>query len=318
MISVHDLRKRFPGADALRGLTFEVAEGEIFGFVGPNGAGKTTTLRALATLLRPDAGGITVAGVDIARHPREARRVVGYMPDFFGVYDHLTAAEYLRFYAGCYGIRGARADRIAADLLELVQLAGKRDAQVNGLSRGMKQRLCLARALVHDPLVLLLDEPASGLDPRARVEMRDILRELRRMGKTIVVSSHILPELGEMCTVFGIIDAGRMVASGSLGDLLRAETRCRARVVVLGPRDQALARLAELGWEVSPAEADDAVEIAYPGTDEAAAELLAAIVGAGVRAVSFTPLRGDLESAFLQLTAGPPDGGQAVAGVPVP
>ncbi len=234
MIHVDGLTKAFTTTRALDGLSFDVAQGEIFGFVGPNGAGKTTSMRILAALMSPSSGVAVVDGVDVVAHPERVRTRIGYMPDFFGVYDQLTVAEYLAFYATCYRVPRARVQRTVSDLLELIGLPEKRDAAVDTLSRGMKQRLCLARALVHDPAVLLLDEPASGLDPRARVEMRELLRELQAMGKTIVVSSHILPELAEMCTVFGIIDRGRMVATGPLESLLGASSRRRARVQVSG------------------------------------------------------------------------------------
>jgi ABC-2 type transport system ATP-binding protein len=200
MIHVENLTKRYGNMQALAGMSFDVPAGEIFGFVGPNGAGKTTTLRILATLLEPAAGAATIDGIDVTADPHAIRDRIGFMPDFFGVYDQLTTAEYLAFYANCYRVPRGRWKQLVSDLLELINLTEKADAQVNSLSRGMKQRLCLARALVHDPKVLLLDEPASGLDPRARVEMRELLLELKRMGKTIIISSHILPELAEMCS----------------------------------------------------------------------------------------------------------------------
>src|SRR5207245_2445269 len=216
VIAVEALRKQYGGHAALRGLELNVPAGEIFGFVGPNGAGKTTTIRILATLTAADAGSATIGGIPVGQDPHGVRELIGYMPDFFGVYDRLTSEEYLEFYAACHGVARRRRRKVARDLLELVDLTDRTDDQVDTLSRGMKQRLCLARALVHDPQVLLLDEPASGLDPRARVEMRELIRELRRMGKTIFVSSHILPELEELCTWVGFIDDGRMLAAGPL------------------------------------------------------------------------------------------------------
>ena len=225
MISVEGLTKVYGHRTALDNVTFDVPRGEIFGFVGPNGAGKTTTLRILAALLEPTAGRAIVDGADVVQYPDRVHERLGYMPDFFGVYDQLTAAEYLDFYAACYRQPKARRKKIADDLLELVGLSDRRDQAVDTLSRGLKQRLCLARALVHDPAVLLLDEPASGLDPRARVEMREILKELQKMGKTIVISSHILPELTELCTMVGIIDQGRMRATGPVQDVIRQLTK---------------------------------------------------------------------------------------------
>ena len=220
IIKAEGLRKVYASTVALTDLSFEVPEGEVFGFIGANGAGKTTTLRILAGLTRPSGGWAEVDGVDVARERDRLHELVGYMPDFFGVYDSMTAAEYLAFYASCYRLPKHIVNRVVADLLELVHLSAKRDAQVDSLSRGMKQRLCLARALVNDPKVLLLDEPASGLDPRARSEMRELVRALREMGKTIVLSSHILPELAEMCSSYGIIHDGRMVAHGPAGAIL--------------------------------------------------------------------------------------------------
>ena len=213
-ITVEGLVKRYGRLTALDDVSFSVPGGSIYGFLGPNGAGKTTALRILATLLMPTEGKAWVAGEDVARHPARARRQMGYMPDFFGVYDDLTVREYMEFYAQAHGVPRAQWHKIIADLLELVDLGHKRDDFVETLSRGMKQRLGLARCLVHDPEVLLLDEPASGLDPRARVEMREVLREISRMGKAVLISSHILPELEDLSTEVGIIHQGRMVASG--------------------------------------------------------------------------------------------------------
>ncbi len=212
MISVTNLTKTYGSRIALDHVSFEVPKGEIFGFVGPNGAGKTTTIRILAALLEPSDGQALIDGADVTREPDLVHERLGYMPDFFGVYDQLTVSEYLHFYAACYRQPKARRQKIVNDLLELVGLPERRDQAVDTLSRGLKQRLCLARALVHDPAVLLLDEPASGLDPRARVEMREILKTLQGMGKTIVISSHILPELTELCSMVGIIDHGRIIA----------------------------------------------------------------------------------------------------------
>ena len=212
------LTKRFGSSLAVAGVDLDVGRGEIFGLVGPNGAGKTTTLRMLATLLVPSAGDAEVGGHSIRREPDAVRGVIGYMPDTFGVYDDMRVWEYLDFFGRCHGLSAARRRQMIRDLLELVDLAEKRDAYVQELSRGMQQRLCLAHALVHDPQLLLLDEPASGLDPRARVELRELLRELRGLGKTIVISSHILPELEELCTSVAIIDHGRLLASGRVED----------------------------------------------------------------------------------------------------
>lgn len=233
MLRVEGLVKRFGDVEAVKEVSFTVEPGAIYGFVGPNGAGKTTTLKIIATLLMPDAGRVFIGGTDALQNPGEARARLGYMPDFFGVYDNLKVDEYMHFYADCYGVPAAGRDRLIDSLLALVRLADKRGAYVDELSRGMKQRLCLARCLVHDPEVLILDEPASGLDPRNRVELREILLELRRRGKTILISSHILAELAELCTHIGIIHNGRMVASGPVEQIQR-EAGARVMEVRLG------------------------------------------------------------------------------------
>ena len=216
MLSLEKLTKKYGDFTALNGLSLEIADGQLHGFVGPNGAGKTTTMRILATLLKPTSGTATIDGVDVVRSGTEARRLIGYMPDFFGVYDSLKCWEYLDFYARCYRIPSADRKKMTERLLDLVQLSEKKDAFVDSLSRGMKQRLCLARSLIHDPKLLILDEPASGMDPRARAEMKTILRTLREMGKTVLISSHILPELSEMCDSLTILDHGQLVFSGSV------------------------------------------------------------------------------------------------------
>ncbi|OLD72421.1 MAG: ABC transporter [Chloroflexi bacterium 13_1_20CM_66_33] len=304
MITVQGLTKVYGSRTALDAVSFEVPKGEIFGFVGPNGAGKTTTLRILAALLEPTGGRAFVDGADVIQHPDLVHDRLGYMPDFFGVYDQLTATEYLDFYAACYRIPRARRKKIAADLLELVGLADRRDQSVDTLSRGLKQRLCLARALVHDPAVLLLDEPASGLDPRARVEMREILKELQRMGKTIVISSHILPELTELCTMVGIIDQGRMRATGPVQDVIRQLTSGRRlRIMVLGQRDEAVATLKTLPSIRTVDMINGAIEAEYEGDDATAASILQALTAASIRVSGFSQLDGGLEDAFLKATS---------------
>ena len=216
MLRIEHLTKNYGSFPALRDLSLEIPDGALHGFVGPNGAGKTTTMRILATLMKPTSGTAYVDGTDVVREGQKARRLVGYMPDFFGVYDNLKCWEYLDFYARCYRIGQTERKRMTRQLLELVQLADKENEYVEALSRGMKQRLCLARSLIHDPKLLILDEPASGMDPRARAEMKGILRTLREIGKTVMISSHILPELAEMCDSLTILDHGQLVFSGSV------------------------------------------------------------------------------------------------------
>jgi ABC-2 type transport system ATP-binding protein len=304
MISVERLTKIYGHRTALDAVSFEVPKGEIFGFVGPNGAGKTTTLRILAALLEPTAGRAFIDGADVSSQPDRVHERLGYMPDFFGVYDQLTAAEYLDFYAACYRQPKARRKKIADDLLELVGLMDRKDQAVDTLSRGLKQRLCLARALVHDPAVLLLDEPASGLDPRARVEMREILKELQKMGKTIVISSHILPELTELCTMIGIIDQGRMRATGPVKDVIqRLTSGRRLRITVLGQKDEAAAVLQPLTMVHAVTTVNGAIEAEYEGDDTTAASILQTLTAAGIKVSAFSQLDGGLEDAFLRATS---------------
>lgn len=303
MIAVEGLTKVYGRRPALDSISFEVPKGEIFGFVGPNGAGKTTTIRILAALLDPTAGRAFIDGADVVQHPDRVHDRLGYMPDFFGVYDQLTAGEYLDFYAACYRQPRLRRRKVADDLLELVGLADRREQSVDTLSRGMKQRLCLARALVHDPAVLLLDEPASGLDPRARVEMREILKELQQMGKTIVISSHILPELTELCSMIGIIDQGQMRATGPVQEVIRQLTAGRRlRISVLGKRDEAIGILKGLASVREVDVTNGSLEAAFEGDEATAASILQALIGGGIQVSGFTQLEGGLEAAFLRAT----------------
>ena len=317
-IAVRDLRKAYGRTQAVDGLSMAVAPGSIYGFVGPNGAGKTTTMRVLSTLLTPDTGSAELAGYDVLAHPSEVRAAIGYMPDFFGAYDNLTVSEYLDFYGAAYGVPAARRRHIIPELLELVDLAPKRHDLVEGLSRGMKQRLGLARCLVHDPRVLLLDEPASGMDPRARVEMREIVKELQRMGKTILISSHILMELAEMCTHIGIVNAGRVVAEGPVGVVLRSLTHGRVVLVTLLPGADPQAALAVARdhravtsvtvAEQPPGGADGAgpaLEVELEGDEAAMGDLLRALVEARAPVIGYAPLTSNLEEVFMRVTAAP-------------
>jgi ABC-2 type transport system ATP-binding protein len=240
MIETRDLTKMYGDLYALDRLTLKLERGDVYGFIGPNGSGKTTTMRILATLLNPTWGEATVAGYSIYNGAKEIRRLMGFMPDFFGVYDDMKVIEYLEFFAAAYRIQGAERRRKCEQVLELVDLGYKRDALATSLSRGMTQRLGLARVLLHEPQVLLLDEPASGLDPRARIEMRKLLRELRSMGKTILVSSHILPELADICNKIGIIEKGKLLFDGDVQAAIR-QVRQRAVMLVIVGDSQSLA-----------------------------------------------------------------------------
>ena len=312
IIETRGLVKAYGEDIAVAGVSLTIGPGEIFGLVGPNGAGKTTTMRILATLLAPTAGEARVCGISVLDDPIGVRRQIGYMPDFYGVYDDLRVWEYLDFFARCYGVSAGRRATMLGELLEIVGLSDKREAYVESLSRGMRQRLCLAHTLVHDPALLILDEPASGLDPRARVEMREILRELRGMGKTILVSSHILPELAEMCTSVGIIDRGRLLRAGAIRDI---ETSLRAgamlQVDVLGDEAAVAAARAWLAGaphvgEVLPAEAPSGTaarfEVPFDGGAPEQAELLRTMIAAGHAVSGFRQATSDLEEIFLKVT----------------
>lgn len=305
-IEIESMRKSYGRTVAVRHLAMHVPRGSVYGFVGPNGAGKTTTIRTLATLQRADAGTVRVAGIDVRKDPARVRDRVGYMPDFFGVYESLTVGEYLDFYGASHRIPGPRRRQLCDELLELVDLTDKRGESVEALSRGMKQRLGLARCLVHDPDVLLLDEPASGMDPRARIELREILRELCKLNKTILVSSHILPELAEMCTHIGIIRAGEMIAEGPVESVigsLSTGAHLRVRVLLAGQVAE-VARILEADPECENLEPDGdrAVVATFHGRDEDLAALLVRLQGAGVQLTGFGVEENTLEDVFLQIT----------------
>lgn len=305
MLIVENLTKKYGRLTAVDNLSLEVEEGAIFGFVGPNGAGKTTTMKILATLLAPTSGRAWIKGEEVIAHPGRIRQLVGYMPDFFGVYDDLKVEEYLNFYGASYGIPASRRQQIITDLLELVDLTHKRFAYVDSLSRGMKQRLCLARSLVNDPALLILDEPASGLDPRARVEMRELLKELKAMGKTIIISSHILPELSELCTHIGIMEAGQLVISGTNDEVLqRTRTGQSLEVRVL---DRAVEAESILKRELGLNEVcfyDYRCEVPFTGTDQDLSRILACLTSAAIPVVTFAEKRNNLEDIFMQVTKG--------------
>jgi ABC-2 type transport system ATP-binding protein len=306
MIEVVNFTKRYGDFVAVEDLSFSIGQGEVFGFIGPNGAGKSTTIRFLATLLRPTSGEGRVAGHSVVSDPMAVRRLIGFMPDDFGVYDGMKVWEFLDFFAVAYGIPVVYRKKIINEVLELLELTHKRDDYVNGLSKGMKQRLCLAKTLVHDPPVLILDEPASGLDPRARLEMKALLNELRGMGKTILVSSHILSELSDFCTSIGIIERGKLLAAGSIQEIQRQLRAHRVlKVQVLDDSTDRAAAVLRDDQSVRSVESyDHTVTAEFHGEDDAQARLLARLVGAGVTVQSFGEEPLTLEEVFMMITKG--------------
>ncbi|AKF07667.1 ABC transporter ATP-binding protein [Sandaracinus amylolyticus] len=306
MIRVEHVSHWFGSMQVLRDLSMHVPAGEIFGFIGPNGAGKTTTIRMMATLLEPDDGRVLVDGIDVVEAPAEVRKVLGFMPDAFGVYDRITVVEYLEFFAAAHGIGLGARERTVSAVMELTDLGPLRDRLVQTMSKGMRQRLGIARMLLHDPKVLILDEPANGLDPRARIEMRELIEELRSLGKTILLSSHILTELSDMCTSVAILEKGRLLAGGSvdaIGRTLKPERAVKIRV--LAPPADVEAILAR-GPEVLSVERDPdgAYKVQYRGSDETLADLVDHCVSQKLRLLRVEPDQNDLERIFLEVTKG--------------
>lgn len=310
MIKTTNLTKKYGDMYAIRGIDLELEEGDLFGFIGPNGAGKTTTMRIIATLLAPTYGEAYVCENSIYTDPKEIRRLVGYMPDFFGVYDDMTVIEYLEFFAAAYRIQGPERRKRCDEMLEVVDLNFKRDAYANTLSRGQTQRLGLARVLLHDPQVLLLDEPLSGLDPRARIEMRNLLRKLGKLGKTIVVSSHILPELADICNKVGIINRGEMGFNSTIENLLK-EVRPNTILeieIANSERHEEAGKFLESHDSVSAvAEEKGVFEVTLGDSLEDYSQLSTALVEGGFAFKRFAEKETNLESAFMALTKGSGD-----------
>lgn len=305
IIQTINLTKRYAKLVALNNLNLNIEEGECFGYIGPNGAGKTTTIRILATLLQPTWGEARVCGHVVGYESRKIRPLIGYVPDYFGAYEDMVVQEYLEFFASAYNIVGKKRTQIVGDVLELTDLTYKRDALCDSLSRGMKQRLSIARVLLHDPKVLLLDEPASGLDPRARIEIRALLKELHRMGKTIIISSHILPELADLCSSIGILERGELVYHGSVAEAVR-RARVGSVVHVATPDDQERARavLAELPG-VQSAELSDGVIVLNLESETSDFSFLAqAMLANNLRIQEIKQEEVNLETAFMRLTKG--------------
>lgn len=307
MVDIQGLTKKYGSFTALDELNLSLEEGVVFGFVGANGAGKSTTFSILATLLSPTSGDAFINGKSVVKEPKEVRKQIGYMPDFFGVYDQLKADEYLDFYGASYGLSHAERQVLIPQLLELVNLTHKRYEYVDLLSRGMKQRLCLARSLIHDPKVLILDEPASGLDPRARIEMRDILKHLKSMGKTILISSHILPELAEMCDEIGVIDNGKLIAHGNVATI-QAQLQGDKHIIVKVMNELEKARLFfEEDPFISSIEVNNErneLSFNYRGTTDDQVKLLRKALLTDIPIYSLTEEEKDLEDVFMAITKG--------------
>jgi len=305
VIKTSNLTKKYGDLFAIQAIELDLAAGDLFGFIGPNGAGKTTTMKILATLLSPTYGEAYVCGHSIYRDPKEIRRLVGYMPDFFGVYDDMKVIEYLEFFAAAYRINGTKRRQVCNEKLDLVDLDFKRDAYANTLSRGQTQRLGLARVLLHEPQVLLLDEPLSGLDPRARIEMRAVLRRLGQAGKTIMVSSHILPELADMCNKVGIIDRGVMTVNATVADVMKqVRERIVLHILVTGDCDAAARLLAQSDLVEGVDVAKGLIAVTLKKGVEDYSDLSPLLVSAGHKLKLFREEEVNLESAFMALTKG--------------
>lgn len=316
MLRIENLTKKYGTFLALDHLNLHIEKGELFGFVGPNGAGKTTTMRIVCGLLKATSGEAYVDGVNAITNPEDIKRKVGYVPDFFGVYDNLKVIEYMEFYGSMYGMDKESVDEISKGLLELVNLADKEDVFVDTLSRGMKQRLCVARALIHNPDLLVLDEPNSGLDPRARFEMKEVLKNLSSMGKTIIISSHILPELSEMCTSIGIMEHGRLIVSGRVEDVMQqsmgsSPIHISAYVENMENKEQAQEFIGTVLREqplVSKVNfTEDEVLVNFKGDEKQVAQLLKFLISKNIMVNNFYREKEDLESLFLQITGGQED-----------
>ena len=302
MLEIRDLKKNYGKYQVLNGLDMTVPDGSLFGFVGPNGAGKTTTLKIMVGLLEADGGTVSYDGFSFQEEGWE--RHVGYVPDFFGVYDNLKVWEYMEFFASCYGLEGLKARKRCSALLEQIGLEDKEEFYVDGLSKGMKQRLCRARALIHDPEVLILDEPMAGLDPRTRFDFRETLKDLSDQGKTIVLSSHVLSELSELCTDVGIIDQGRMALTGSIRDILSQVNSSNPIVITLfgGGTDVALSILKSHPFVHTITVKGREIVVRFSGDEQEEAVLLQRLVDAGLLVSGFTREKGSLESLFMQIT----------------
>lgn len=303
MLHIEHLFKNYGKFRAVNNLTLHIPQGDLFGFVGPNGAGKTTTIRMVCGLMLPTAGNITINGVDAVAHQKEIKKQIGYVPDFFGVYDNLKVREYMDFYGSMYRMGTKEIQRISDDLLELVNLSDKKEVFVDTLSRGMKQRLCVARALIHNPALLVLDEPNSGLDPRARVEMKELLLNLKSMGKTIVISSHILSELSEMCNSIGIMDHGNLVAAGLIEDVMDSVFGSNQLIITLEGGQETAVRIANehAGVKVTSV-GEQEIKLTHSLTKPEIAKMIGEMITHDVVVTGFHKQEGSLETLFMRVT----------------
>ena len=305
MLYINDLTKNYGSFTAVNHLSLHIPEGDLFGFVGPNGAGKTTTIRIVCGLLKASGGSVRIGDSSAAVGSREMKRMIGYVPDFFGVYDNLKVREYMDMYGSMYGMDSKDIAKLTDDLLELVNLTDKKEVYVDTLSRGMKQRLCVARALLHNPKLLILDEPSSGLDPRARVEMKELLKNLHSMGKTIVISSHILSELSEMCNSIGIMNRGQLMTAGKIEDVMQHFGGGRKlHIRVISEMEPAVRLMQEQAGAVVESVRENEIIVSYQGTDEQTGMLLQNMVQNHIVITDFYREAGTLESLFMQLTGG--------------
>ncbi len=306
MIQTINLTQRYGDLMALTNLNLSIEQGECFGYIGPNGAGKTTTIKILATLLKPTWGEARIDGLSVGPvNARQVRSVIGYVPDYFGSYEDMVVQEYLEFFAASYNIHGTKRRQVIRDVLDLTDLGHKADAEVNGLSRGMKQRLSVARVLLHDPKVLLLDEPASGLDPRARIEIRELLKELHRMGKTILISSHILLELADLCTTVGIIERGELKFTGTMRQIIdRARTGAVVHVAVAQRAAAAVELIRKVAGVVSVETHDGDIRVMFETDQSDPSRIAHELVTAGFSLTRLEEERVNLETAFMRLTKG--------------
>ncbi|MCI9535362.1 MAG: ABC transporter ATP-binding protein [Lachnospiraceae bacterium] len=303
MLKIRNLQKVYGNYHALDGLDMEIREGALYGFVGPNGAGKTTTIKIISGLLWPDGGTVEIHGTDALTQPGRLKEKIGYVPDYFGVYDNLKVSEYMEFFASCYGMEGLKARKRSQTLLDQVGLGHKLDFYVDGLSRGMKQRLCLARALLHEPVLLVMDEPAAGLDPRTRLEFKETVRELNEQGMTILISSHLLSDLAELCTDVGIVDAGKMLLTGSVEEVIEKIHTSKPVIITVHENiGTAIGILKEHPLVRSLSVKDQEIMVQFAGSGKQESRLLTELISAGVQVRGFMREPGSLEAVFMQLT----------------